>query len=90
MASSHLEPQAASPPVGVPTPSNQDVTALSTTILNQKDAAVKISEAVPQEPDGFDWQEDFTELTDGMAALSVEPKGTGYLGEFVNVSPHLF
>ena len=39
-----------------------------------------ISEAVPEGPDGFDWQEDVNELADGMAALSVEPKGTGYLG----------
>ncbi|KAI6780574.1 Regulatory protein-like protein [Emericellopsis cladophorae] len=38
-----------------------------------------ISEAVPAEADGFDWQEDVNELADGMAALSVEPKGTGYL-----------
>lgn len=40
-----------------------------------------ISEAVPVEADGFDWQEDVNELADGMAALSVEPKGTGYLGK---------
>lgn len=39
-----------------------------------------ISEAVPDEADGFDWQEDVNELADGMASLSVEPKGTGYLG----------
>jgi transcriptional regulatory protein GAL4 len=39
-----------------------------------------IPEAVPNEPDGFDWQEDVNDLADGMAALSVEPKGTGYLG----------
>ena len=44
-----------------------------------------ISEAVPDEPDGFDWQEDVNELADGMAALSVEPKGTGYLGSTAGV-----
>ena len=43
-----------------------------------------ISEAVPEGPDGFDWQEDVNELADGMAALSVEPKGTGYLGKFLS------
>ena len=40
-------------------------------------------EAVPAEPDGFDWREEtstINELADGMAALSVEPVGTGYLG----------
>ncbi|KAI1875842.1 uncharacterized protein JN550_002128 [Neoarthrinium moseri] len=45
----------------------------------------KISEAVPQESDGFDWQEDSSELADGMAALSVEPRGTGYLGSTAGV-----
>lgn len=48
-------------------------------------AGESISEAVPDEPDGFDWQEDVNELADGMAALSVEPKGTGYLGSTAGV-----
>ena len=39
-----------------------------------------ISEAVPEEADGFDWHEDVNELADGMASLSVEPRGAGYLG----------
>lgn len=42
-----------------------------------------ISEAVPEEADGFDWQEDVNELADGMAALSVAPSGTGYLGSLM-------
>lgn len=40
-------------------------------------------EAVPNNADGFNWQEDNISvdgLTDGMAALSVEPTGVGYLG----------
>jgi transcriptional regulatory protein GAL4 len=40
-------------------------------------------EAVPSSADGFNWQEDNVTvdgLTDGMAALSVEPTGVGYLG----------
>lgn len=40
-------------------------------------------EALPQEADGFDWKEetgDLDELADGMASLSVEPSGIGYLG----------
>lgn len=40
-----------------------------------------ISDAVPDAADGFDWQEVANELADGMAALSVEPTGTGYLGQ---------
>jgi transcriptional regulatory protein GAL4 len=46
-----------------------------------------ISDAVPAESDGFDWQEDVDELTDGMASLSVEPRGAGYLG--TSVSPDI-
>lgn len=41
-------------------------------------------EALPQEADGFDWKEETTcdvdDLADGMASLSVEPSGIGYLG----------
>ncbi|KAF2711335.1 hypothetical protein K504DRAFT_217391 [Pleomassaria siparia CBS 279.74] len=42
-----------------------------------------ILEAVPNDADGFNWQEEdisVNGLTDGMAALSVEPTGVGYLG----------
>lgn len=41
------------------------------------------NEEVPDEADGFDWgEEDLVgnELSDGMAALSLNPKGTGYFG----------
>jgi transcriptional regulatory protein GAL4 len=49
-------------------------------------------EAVPSSADGFNWQEDNVSvdgLTDGMAALSVEPTGVGYLGNtlYRQVSP---
>ena len=50
-----------------------------------------ISEAMPDEANGFDWQEEatsFGELTDGMAALSIEPTGAGYLG--ITCSYHPF
>lgn len=43
-----------------------------------------LPEAVPNNADGFNWQEEdvnVDSLTDGMAALSVEPTGVGYLGE---------
>lgn len=46
-------------------------------------ASGAISDAVPAESDGFDWQEDVDELADGMASLSVEPRGAGYLGKLV-------
>jgi len=43
-----------------------------------------LPEAVPNNADGFNWQEEdanVDSLTDGMAALSVEPTGVGYLGK---------
>lgn len=55
------------------------VTGLSSSSKDQ-DAHESISEAVPEEADGFDWQEEANDLVDGMAALAVEPTGTGYLG----------
>lgn len=42
-----------------------------------------LPEAVPNSADGFNWHEEnvtVDNLTDGMAALSVEPTGVGYLG----------
>jgi transcriptional regulatory protein GAL4 len=47
-----------------------------------------IPEAVPNDADGFNWQEENVSvdgLTDGMAALSVEPAGVGYLGIYIEV-----
>jgi len=41
------------------------------------------SETLPDDPDGFDWREEATDdndLADGMASLSIEPHGAGYLG----------
>lgn len=46
----------------------------------EQPAQESISEAVPEQADGFDWQEEANDLVDGMAALAVEPTGTGYLG----------
>ena len=45
-----------------------------------------LPEAVPSNADGFNWQEEdanVDSLTDGMAALSVEPTGVGYLGKML-------
>lgn len=46
-----------------------------------------LPEAVPNNVDGFNWQEEDVNvdgLTDGMAALSVEPTGVGYLGQLLH------
>ena len=59
----------------VVTPSVQD---------NTSDNDPVIPEAVPSSADGFNWQEENVSvdgLTDGMAALSIEPTGVGYLGK---------
>jgi len=46
-------------------------------------------DAFPQYPSGFEWREheDAADvLTDGMAFLSVNPEGTGYMGSSANVA----
>jgi len=46
------------------------------------------AESLPQAADGFDWTENaisLNELADGMAALSVNPEGAGYLGKSLEV-----
>jgi transcriptional regulatory protein GAL4 len=60
-------------------------TTTSSTSNDTRDASNEpvIPEAVPNNADGFNWQEQNVSLdglTDGMAALSVEPTGVGYLG----------
>mgnify|MGYP002380818523 CR=1 FL=1 len=43
-------------------------------------------EELPQQADGFDWAEkeiSLGNLTDGMAALSIKPEGTGYFGRYM-------
>jgi hypothetical protein len=80
LASSQLNGPA-SPSARTQSPTTPDFNDLEAALTPRSENASKISEAVPQEADGFDWQEDFSELADGMAALSVEPRGTGYLGE---------
>ena len=46
-------------------------------------------ESLPREADGFDWAEHEVTLgglSDGMAALSINPDGAGYLGAFLRFS----
>ncbi|PGG99320.1 transcriptional regulatory protein GAL4 [Blastomyces parvus] len=62
-------------------------------VVAPKDAAAApeaASEALPQLADGFDWAEKeltLSELSDGMAALSIQPEGAGYLGGPSSVAP---
>ncbi|KAH7374177.1 putative fungal-specific transcription factor [Cadophora sp. MPI-SDFR-AT-0126] len=55
----------------------------------RESASPGAEEALPQQADGFDWAEETTlsGLSDGMAALSIKPEGTGYLGATSSVMP---
>ena len=58
--------------------------AVSLVRVNLRDSTSPApDEALPKQADGFDWAEETTlsGLSDGMAALSIKPEGTGYLGE---------
>jgi transcriptional regulatory protein GAL4 len=51
---------------------------------NQENRVDSALESLPREADGFDWSENAVrlgELSDGMAALSINPEGAGYLGK---------
>lgn len=86
LASPNLLIQSA-PSIGTPrTPE----ASLPTTALSPQGSSTSaanepiLPEAVPDSVDGFNWQEENVTvdiLTDGMAALSVEPTGVGYLGQ---------
>lgn len=85
-SSAAAAPAAPAVPVAGPTPA----AAIGSYYQDEAQKSIErtedsIHEAVPDEADGFDWQEDVNELADGMAALSVEPKGAGYLGTFFPV-----
>lgn len=74
----HAPPQQNSAPV--PKPGG----AMSAGRTSLRDSASPgAEETLPQKPDGFDWVEEttFSGLSDGMAALSMKPEGTGYLGK---------
>jgi transcriptional regulatory protein GAL4 len=51
-----------------------------------EDRSEAAPEALPQQADGFDWAEkeiSLGGLTDGMAALSIKPEGSGYFGWYL-------
>ncbi len=65
--------------------SSSSVGALTTDDRTDSVPEDGLSEALPEKADGFDWQEEATDmhgLSDGMAALSIEPSGIGYLGMY--------
>ncbi|KAL5358144.1 fungal-specific transcription factor domain-containing protein [Aspergillus floccosus] len=62
----------------------------STPAKTEADRTEPAPEALPQQADGFDWTENkitVGDLTDGMAALSIKPEGTGYFGASSSVVP---
>ncbi|KAH7256028.1 fungal-specific transcription factor domain-containing protein [Fusarium tricinctum] len=86
----NLDEALASRPVQVSTDAPNPATAVSSPAHSITPSAEdqregSISEVVPEEADGFDWQEDVDDLADGMASLHVEPTGAGYLGSTAGV-----
>ncbi|KAL2219178.1 putative C6 transcription factor [Thermoascus aurantiacus ATCC 26904] len=70
--------------------SRQSSTGPSTYVKSETNPSEPASETLPQQADGFDWAEkELTvgELTDGMAALSIQPEGAGYFGSSSSVVP---
>lgn len=62
--------------------------------LDEKESreANSASESLPHKADGFDWTETtvrLSEISDGMAALSINPEGAGYLGKCHSLPPSI-
>ncbi|OJJ43461.1 hypothetical protein ASPZODRAFT_74508 [Penicilliopsis zonata CBS 506.65] len=72
-----------------PRASSKSSSRQSTPIKPDVDQHEAAPEALPQQADGFDWAEkEITrDLADGMAALSIQPEGTGYFGASSSVVP---
>ncbi|KAE8306606.1 fungal-specific transcription factor domain-containing protein [Aspergillus transmontanensis] len=73
-----------------PAPSSKSSSRHSTPAKTEADRTEPAPEALPQQADGFDWTENkitVGDLTDGMAALSIKPEGTGYFGASSSVVP---
>ncbi|OAX81130.1 hypothetical protein ACJ72_04532 [Emergomyces africanus] len=85
--SSAPQPPGAQRPQEPESPQKPPLVATSKDVAATSEAA---SEALPQLADGFDWAEKeltLSELSDGMAALSIQPEGAGYLGGPSSVAP---
>jgi hypothetical protein len=64
-------------------PTSESIHPMARSSAQTHDGDDTFSEALPDDPDGFDWREETTEdndMADGMASLSIEPNGVGYLG----------
>ncbi|ANB15131.1 galactose-responsive transcription factor GAL4 [Sugiyamaella lignohabitans] len=62
---------------------NSLTTTPNSIIMSPAHRPTEPSEDIPEEADGFDWIEEDVwgnDLSDGMAALSINPQGTGYFG----------
>jgi transcriptional regulatory protein GAL4 len=66
-----------------PLPTSESIQSVARSTSPTQDGDETFSEALPDDPDGFDWREETAEdndMADGMASLSIEPNGVGYLG----------
>ena len=64
-------------------PSSKSSTRPSSPTRLEADQGEPAPEALPEQADGFDWAEKelaLSDISDGMAALSIKPEGTGYFG----------
>ncbi|KAL2017231.1 hypothetical protein VTK56DRAFT_2390 [Thermocarpiscus australiensis] len=70
-----------------PTPESRQPPSVRIGLTGDRRAETE-SEAVPSEADGYDWKEETASvsgLADGMAALTIDPTGSGYLGSTAGV-----
>lgn len=66
----------------LPNPTNKTTNLPAKRHLKEEEVQ-DAAESLPREADGFDWTENavrLSEISDGMAALSINPEGAGYLG----------
>lgn len=86
LSSIHQDPSS-----GSKSPQAKHASGKSATVEEEKNRNTPTPEpeAVPRQADGFDWSESsvsLNDLADGMAALSVNPEGAGYLGKYLHFS----
>ena len=77
-------PQSYDQSQGAAAPASVEAEPSSPTMRNVREStSPEPEEKLPLQADGFDWveRETLSELSDGMGALSIQPEGTGYLGE---------
>jgi transcriptional regulatory protein GAL4 len=85
-------PQSYDQSQGAAGPASVEAEPSSPTKRNVRESASPVpEEKLPLQADGFDWfeRETLSELSDGMGALSIQPEGTGYLGEQLGLIQNL-